>query len=666
MDDRSMSDRMSSASAQESRGCKKLCSCSGSGCFAGCWSVIKEQATILREQERKEAEETTSSSDGSTIPKSVGLRKAFKLIGPEFTLVLVGTILALGNMAINLLVPMIFGKLYDELTQHPNMDDAWYYCKLLLILSVATLITNTASQLLFTKATVALTTRLRESLLRSLLAQDISFHDGKTAGELNSRIANDTNTVNALLNRTLDQFLGATLNVIGGTVLMFVTDWRLGLVGVFYGPLWLSTSRKVGQISGRYGRYINDVQARSMSVATEALGNIRVVQAFVGEEKEQEAFHKRMKEFYDLNMKINVFRALVQWVIALINDVITDKAVIVLGAYLIVDKQITLGQYLAFRSYMCTAHAGLAQMMDVYIRIQESLGSSQRFFELLERKPRIPVEGGLIPDYCEGKLEFVDVRFSYPTRPDMEILKGINLRINPDEILALVGASGNGKSTLVKLVDRFYDPCSGRILLDNVDIREINIYWYRRHIGYVEQEPLLFARSIAENIAYGVESTTEEEIERAAKIANAHEFIRGFPEGYVTDVGERGIHLSGGQKQRIALARAVLKNAPILILDEATSALDSENEFLVQQALDRLMVGRTTIIIAHRLSTIRRASSIAVIENGLIMEQGPHETLLTIPSGRYSSFVSKQLMGKRQEEDGSVVSLNGSIMGSIN
>jgi len=285
----------------------------------------------------------------------------------------------------------------------------------------------------------------------------------------------------------------------------------------------------------------------------------------------------------------------------------------------------------------------LGALAEIWAEAMRGLGAADRVFALMDRVPGMPLAGGARPTACEGALGLEAVRFAYPTRPDVEVLSDLDLEIPSGEVVALVGSSGAGKSTIAALVGRLYDPTAGRVLLDGRDLRDLDPAWLRAQIGVVPQEPVLFSASVEENVRYGRPDATQDEVVEACRAAHADAFIRAFPEGYATKVGERGQQLSGGQRQRIAIARAVLKDPRILLFDEATSALDAESEALVQDALDRLMVGRTAIVIAHRLSTVARADRVLVLERGHVVESGPHAALME-RGGTYRRLVEKQLV----------------------
>nr|XP_054364467.1 ATP-binding cassette sub-family B member 10, mitochondrial [Mirounga angustirostris] len=402
-----------------------------------------------------------------------------------------------------------------------------------------------------------------------------------------------------------------------------------------------------------YGRYLRkltkvtqDSLAQATQLAEERIGNIRTVRAFGKEMTEIEKYTSKVDHVMQLARKEAFARACFFGATGLSGNLIV-LSVLYKGGLLMGSAHMTVGELSSFLMYAFWVGLSIGGLSSFYSELMKGLGAGGRLWELLEREPELPFNEGVIlnKESFQGTLEFRNVHFAYPARPEVPIFQDFSLSIPSASVTALVGPSGSGKSTVVSLLLRLYDPVSGTISLDGRDIRQLNPVWLRSKIGTVSQEPILFSCSIAENIAYGADdpsSVTAEQIERVADVANADAFIRNFPQGFNTVVGEKGILLSGGQKQRIAIARALLKNPKILLLDEATSALDAENEHLVQEALDRLMEGRTVLIIAHRLSTIKNANMVAVLDRGRITECGKHEELLSRPDGTYRKLMNKQ------------------------
>jgi ATP-binding cassette subfamily B protein len=313
------------------------------------------------------------------------------------------------------------------------------------------------------------------------------------------------------------------------------------------------------------------------------------------------------------------------------------------GGSLVAAGELTAGALTAFLVYTLLIAMGLGALADIWAEAMRALGAAERVFDLTERPPEMPVSGGRHLERVTGRVAYESVRFRYPTRPDVEVLQGIDLVVEPGQVVALVGPSGGGKSTMGAMLSRLYDPSAGRLTLDGVDLRDLDPAWLRRLVGVVSQEPVLFSTSIAENVRYGCPGATGDDVKQALRAANAEAFVSAFPDGLATKVGERGQQLSGGQKQRIAIARALLKDPRILLLDEATSALDAESEALVQDALTKLMRGRTSVVIAHRLSTVIGADRVVVIDGGQVVETGTHAELMA-RGGAYARLVERQLL----------------------
>lgn len=401
-----------------------------------------------------------------------------------------------------------------------------------------------------------------------------------------------------------------------------------------------------------YGRYLKDITrkvqdslASATQVAEERISNIRTVRSFAQEEREVAAYDEKIDHILQLSYKEALARGIFWGSTGMSGNMIV-LAVFYYGGLMMTESQITVGDLSAFLLYAAYVGVSIGGMTTFYSEMMRGLGASTRLWYLTDRTPSIPVSGGIMPTTeIVGDLQFRNVSFNYPVRSDMQIFSNLDLMVPSGSVTAVVGASGSGKSTLGTLLLRFYDPTQGSVILDGVNIADLDPMWLRTQIGTVSQEPVLFSCSVSENIAYGAQDctqVTQEAIEDAARKANAYGFIKRFPDGFNTLVGERGLMLSGGQRQRVAIARAILKNPRILLLDEATSALDAESEYLVQEALERVMVGRTVITIAHRLSTIMKADQIAVLDNGQVAEVGSYQHLMSLDNGMFRKLVERQ------------------------
>jgi ATP-binding cassette subfamily B protein len=392
----------------------------------------------------------------------------------------------------------------------------------------------------------------------------------------------------------------------------------------------------------RLSRQAQDALAGAGEVAEESLAGIRTVRSFDAEEREAGRYGRAVGEVYALARR----RASAGGVFmgaAAAGGYLAAAVVLWYGGRLVIEGALTVGALTSFLVYTLIVAFSLGALADLWAGFMRAAGAAERIFELLDRVPAMPPSGGATLDRVEGQVALERVTFAYPSRPDFPVLRGLDLEVAPGEVVALVGASGAGKSTIASLVSRLYDPQEGAVRLDGRDVRELDPRWLRRQVGVVAQEPLLFSATVAENVRYGRPGASDAEVEAAAQAANAHEFVTRFPLGYETPVGERGVQLSGGQKQRIAIARAVLKDPRVLVLDEATSALDAESEALVQEALQRLMRGRTVLVIAHRLSTVAGADRLAVVDGGRVVQLGRHAVLLE-QDGPYRRLVDRQFL----------------------
>jgi ATP-binding cassette subfamily B protein len=482
---------------------------------------------------------------------------------------------------------------------------------------------------------------IRKALYKKVIWLPIPFYDNRRVGELMSRITSDVSQLQDTFSFTLAELLRQVLTLILGTSLIFYLAPQLTAFMLLTFPVLVIMALVFGRFIRKLSRKTQDKLAESNVVVEESLQSISVVKAFTNEVFEINRYRKVLDEVVGVAIKTAGVRGLfISFsIVALFGGIV---AVGWYGASLVQANVITTGYLFSFVIYTSFIGASIAGLGDIYTQLQRSIGASERILEILDEPDEAnTAEGAKLS--LEGNIQFENVSFAYPTRKDFEVLHNMTFSIAAGEKVALVGQSGSGKSTIINLLMRFYADISGTIRVDGTPIGQYPLTAFRSNIGVVPQEVLLFGGTIEENIAYGKPGATHEEIRDAARKANALSFIESFPEGFRTVVGERGVKLSGGQRQRVAIARAILKDPAILILDEATSSLDAESESLVQEALEKLMEGRTTIVIAHRLSTIKKVDRIFVIRDGKLQETGSHAELSKVQDGIYSNLLKLQL-----------------------
>lgn len=585
------------------------------------------------------------------------------VVGPEWILIIIGILAALCSGVMPLLLYLLFGDImnvfflpgatYDSI----NHDIIVISLKMLGVAVLSGIFSFIQTGLLVPTGE-RVSCRLRKRLFNAISHQEIGFFDKHQTGELLSRLSQDTNTIQAAYSEKLGNTFQYFVQTIAGVIMAFYYSWKMTLVMFATAPFMGFAMMAQGKAVQFFTKKASDASASSNNIAEEVISNMRTVRSFDGEEKECRRYTKNLIGIKIVAILKGGFQGAAT---GLLFATIWGACAIAFwfGGWLVLQDMkdgYQVGDFLPgdlVRVFGLALFAvmGMAQALVQLPDVIKAMTATTIVMDIIQRRPEIPFAGGKQPESISGEVEFKDVVFKYPTR-DGIILKSLNMKVSKGENVALVGHSGCGKSTILSLIERFYEPLEGNVFLDNTNIKELDPRWMHRHIGIVTQEPILFATSIEENIRYGKDNATFEEIVEAAKLANAHNFIMALPDQYRTKVGERGVTLSGGQKQRVAIARAVLKDPKILLLDEATSALDTESEALVQDALEKLMKGRTCFVIAHRLTTVKNSDRIIVIKGGIIVEQGTHAELMELPNGEYAKLADRQLrFGQRSSKE---------------
>ncbi|MFZ4107269.1 ABC transporter ATP-binding protein [Flavobacterium sp.] len=553
----------------------------------------------------------------------------------------VGLVFLLMTGATALAFPKLMGMLVDCVKNKDNTQANNIALGLVCILFLQSFFSFFRLSLFvnFTEHTLA---NIRLALYSNLVKLPMTFFSQKRVGELNSRISSDITQIQDTLTSTIAEFLRQFILIIGGVALLASQSFKLTLMMLSIVPVVAVAAVIFGRFIRKYSKNVQDKVAESQVIVEETLQGISNVKAFANEWYEIARYKGKIQEIVMIAIKGGKYRGyFASFIIFCLFGAIV--AVVWYGVTLSISGEMSVGQLISFVLYSTFVGASFGGIAELYAQIQKAVGATERVFELLDETPeKINSEHNQITEKLKGIVSFKNVSFNYPSRPEVQVLKDVNFTASFGQKIAIVGPSGAGKSTISSLLLRFYSIESGTILIDEKNIYDYDLENLRGNMSIVPQDVILFGGSIRENIAYGKPNATEEEILLAAKQANALDFVNGFPEKFDTLVGERGIKLSGGQRQRIAIARALLKNPSILILDEATSSLDSESEKLVQEALENLMEGRTSIIIAHRLATIRNADAILVLNDGVIAEKGTHKELLEIENGIYKNLSNLQ------------------------
>ena len=578
--------------------------------------------------------------DSNSLQKALRIFKYGKNHKWKFFL---GLIFLLLTSATALAFPKLMGMLVDCVT-NKNLNRANEIAVGLMVILTLQAIFSFFRISLFVNFTENSLSNIRFALYENLVKLPMSFYSQKRVGELNSRISADISQLQDTFTTTIAEFLRQLILIIGGFVILGNISPKLTLMMLAIVPVVAVAAVVFGRFIRKYGKKTQDKVAESQVIVEETLQGISNVKAFANEWYEIQRYKNKIKEIVKIAIKGGQYRGyFASFIILCLFGCVV--AVVWYGITLTIKGEVEgVGDLISFVLYTTFIGASFGGIAEMYAQIQKAVGATERVFELLEETPEdINAKTRTTPiEKIKGNLSFKNVAFSYPSRKEVEVLKEVNFTAEFGQKIAIVGPSGAGKSTISSLLLRFYDRTSGDIIVDGKSIYDYDLEELRGNMSIVPQDVILFGGTIRENIAYGKPDATNEEIIAAAKQANAFNFVEGFPEKFETLVGERGVKLSGGQRQRIAIARALLKNPSILILDEATSSLDSESEKLVQEALEVLMEGRTSIIIAHRLSTIRNADKILVLDHGRITEEGTHQELINLENGTYKNLSNLQ------------------------
>ncbi|PHR43415.1 MAG: multidrug ABC transporter ATP-binding protein [Fluviicola sp.] len=585
-------------------------------------------------------------------------KRIFKYLKPYRGVFIIGWIFLFLSSSAGLFFPYLLGQLLGgkqtatpvvgqtdtSMLENLSFDNINTVALMLLVLFILQSVFSFFRIVLFTKVTENTMRDIRKDAFSKLIYMPMNFFNKNKVGELTSRLSSDITLVQDTLRTTIAEFVRQIIIILGSIVFLVIVSWKLSLIMLATVPVMAVIAVLFGRFIRKLSKQAQEATASSNTIIEENMMGITNVKTFTNELFVMAKYRKTIEDIRKLNIKSGNWRGvfvsfIIMCLFGAIVFIIWQGLHMTLGP----DPSLNSRDFFSFVMFTVFMGASIGSVPDLYASLQKAIGATEHLMELINESTEKEIYLGKNKPDIKGKVSFEEVKFHYPERPDVEVLKGMSFEVDSGGKIALVGASGAGKSTIASLLLRFYEPTSGNYTVDNVNVKDVDIEYLRDQMAFVPQEVILFSGTIRENIAFGNPEATDEEIDSAAKKANAYNFIKEFPEGFETEVGDRGIQLSGGQKQRVAIARAILKDPTILILDEATSALDAESERLVQEALDNLMENRTSFIIAHRLSTIRKADNILVMDKGQIVEQGKHDELMQIKDGVYANLNELQV-----------------------
>ncbi|XP_060069453.1 ABC-type oligopeptide transporter ABCB9-like [Ylistrum balloti] len=610
-------------------------------------SSKRKSASNDSDDDDNEDSDDESSEARSIAEKRATVLRLFSYSKPDLGYIMGAFIFLVIAAVGEIFIPYYTGQVVDGIVIDKSKARFTQAIIYVVVISTGSAIASGLRGGLFSVAMARLNVRIRNLLFSSIIDQEIGFFDSVKTGDITSRLTSDTTVMSDTVTLNINIFLRSLIQAVGVIVFMVKLSWRMSILSIIVLPLVFGVSKVYGKYYKRLSKQVQNRLAKANEVAEEAFTSMRTVRSFANESYEKSRYYSNLMRMYKVKKKQAVFYAGYVWTNKLFELILT-ASVLYYGGHLVVNAKLSGGNLVSFILYQLQLGECIDSIGNVYTGLMQAVGASQKVFEYMDRVPKIINNGTLAPHFVQGRIEFRDVTFAYPTRNDTPILKNVSFSVAPGEVVAIVGPSGSGKTSCINLLEHFYEACTGSVLLDSQPIQSYDHTYLHTKVALVGQEPVLYARSLKDNIRCGLseEHYEMERVIRAAGLANAHQFIMEMKKGYDTQAGEKGLQLSGGQKQRVAIARALIRNPAILLLDEATSALDSESEHIVQQAIYKNLQGKTVIIIAHRLSTVEKADRIIVIEKGRLVEQGSHSELLS-RKGLYAKLVKRQLKETR-------------------